>query len=141
MTTGNMSTRDASESHPQLSLIVPVYNESENIHLLYEELMETLPGLDMKWEIIFADDGSTDNTWEIIESLHAGLGTDGMQCNMLREAKEGSLIRAAKHAYDLGATEHYILDLIESISDYWVVAAEDKHLKGIRAQISRWEYD
>lgn len=72
MTTGNMSTQDASESHPQLSLIVPVYNESENIHLLYEELMEALPGLEMDWEIIFADDGSTDTTWELIESLHAG---------------------------------------------------------------------
>jgi dolichol-phosphate mannosyltransferase len=71
MTTGNMNIRDASESHAQLSLIIPVYNESENIHLLYEELMEALPGLDMEWEIIFADDGSTDNTWEIIESLHA----------------------------------------------------------------------
>ncbi len=33
---------------------------------------------------------------EIIEALHAGLGTDGMQNNMLREAKEGSLIRSAK---------------------------------------------
>lgn len=33
---------------------------------------------------------------EIIDSLHAGLGTDGMQNNMLREAKEGSLIRSAK---------------------------------------------
>jgi len=33
---------------------------------------------------------------EIIESLHAGLGTDGMQCNMLSEAKEGGLIRSAK---------------------------------------------
>lgn len=32
---------------------------------------------------------------EIIESLHAGLGTDGMQNNMLTEAKEGTLIRAA----------------------------------------------
>ncbi|MEA3288463.1 MAG: amidohydrolase family protein [Candidatus Marinimicrobia bacterium] len=33
---------------------------------------------------------------EIIDSLHAGLGTDGMQNNMLQEAKEGSLIRSAK---------------------------------------------
>ena len=32
---------------------------------------------------------------EIIESMHAGLGTDGMQNNMLKEAKEGTLIRSA----------------------------------------------
>ena len=32
---------------------------------------------------------------EIIESMHAGLGTDGMQNNMLQEAREGTLIRSA----------------------------------------------
>ena len=66
-----MNTQNASESHRHLSLIIPAYNESENIIPLYEELMEELPKLDMDWEIIFADDGSTDNSWELIESLHA----------------------------------------------------------------------
>jgi dolichol-phosphate mannosyltransferase len=69
MAAGNMNTQDASESHPQLSFVIPVYNEAENLHELYGQLMEVLPGLAMDWEIIFSDDGSTDNSWELIGSL------------------------------------------------------------------------
>jgi glycosyltransferase involved in cell wall biosynthesis/Tfp pilus assembly protein PilF len=43
-----------------LSIVVPVYNEEENIPVLYRELSETLKNLRQNYEIIFIDDGSTD---------------------------------------------------------------------------------
>ena len=48
--------------YPQLSIICPAYNESENIHQLYEELMEVLESLTVPFELILVDDGSTDDT-------------------------------------------------------------------------------
>ncbi|MCB0318920.1 MAG: glycosyltransferase, partial [Bdellovibrionales bacterium] len=45
-----------------LSVIVPVYNEQDNIKLGYQELSKILKGMDCEYEIIYVDDGSTDNT-------------------------------------------------------------------------------
>lgn len=45
---------------PDVSLVVPVYNEEENVPILQAELAAALEGLD--YEIIFVDDGSTDAT-------------------------------------------------------------------------------
>ncbi len=59
-----------SESSLQLSIVVPAFNEAGNLGQLFKELEEILSGLDMAWEVLFADDGSSDNTWEIIEALH-----------------------------------------------------------------------
>jgi len=42
------------------SVVIPMYNEEDNIAPLYEALMAALAGLDMAWEFIFVDDGSSD---------------------------------------------------------------------------------
>ena len=57
-------------SAPQLSVVVPAYNEAGNLPRLVEELQKVLPTLGMSWEVIFADDGSRDQTWTTIEALH-----------------------------------------------------------------------
>ncbi len=53
-----------------LSIIIPVYNEEENINPLYEELKEVLSSLGKSHEILFVDDGSTDATWKSLQKLH-----------------------------------------------------------------------
>jgi dolichol-phosphate mannosyltransferase len=55
---------------PQLSIVIPAYDEETNIEKLYHELFTVLNQLDMSWEIIISDDGSKDHTWEEILSLH-----------------------------------------------------------------------
>lgn len=53
-----------------LSVVVPVYNEQENVKLLQERIRAVLDSFGKEYEIIFVDDGSTDGTFEILEKIH-----------------------------------------------------------------------
>ena len=55
-----------------ISLVVPLYNEEDNIRPLYDELKSVLVGMPCRAEIVFVDDGSRDRTVEILESIQAG---------------------------------------------------------------------
>ncbi|MEW6328055.1 MAG: glycosyltransferase [Thermodesulfobacteriota bacterium] len=52
-----------------LSIVVPVYNEEQNINILYEQLQSVLLGLNKSYEIIFVDDGSNDRTLENLRKI------------------------------------------------------------------------
>ena len=55
---------------PDFSIIIPAYNEEENIKLLYKEIIEACDKLEKSYEIIFVDDGSKDNTFQIMKELN-----------------------------------------------------------------------
>jgi glycosyltransferase involved in cell wall biosynthesis len=52
-----------------LSIVVPLYNEEESVEKLHASIINVTKQFDFPYEIIFVDDGSTDNTWQIIEQL------------------------------------------------------------------------
>lgn len=52
-----------------LSIVIPVHNEENNLPILYQELDETLKKLCQEYEIIFVDDGSKDQSRNVIKSL------------------------------------------------------------------------
>jgi glycosyltransferase involved in cell wall biosynthesis len=54
---------------PDLSLIIPVYNEDANLPLLYDAIKKALDPLQRKWEVIFVDDGSQDGSLDVLKSL------------------------------------------------------------------------
>jgi glycosyltransferase involved in cell wall biosynthesis len=54
-----------------LSVVIPVYNEEENIDRAYERLTEVLGELGCQWELIFCVDPSTDRSEELILALRA----------------------------------------------------------------------
>ncbi len=54
---------------PEISIFVPVNNEEESIPILYQELSEVLTSMGREYEIIFVDDGSTDNSLAILKDL------------------------------------------------------------------------
>jgi glycosyltransferase involved in cell wall biosynthesis len=53
-----------------VSIIIPVYNEADNIMPLYHALRSALQELTHTWEVIFVDDGSTDTSYGTLEQLH-----------------------------------------------------------------------
>ena len=56
----------ATESTPELSVVVPVHNEAENIVPLLEELARALSGV-AAWEAVVVDDRSDDDTLRRLE--------------------------------------------------------------------------
>lgn len=54
---------------PEISIVIPVYNEEENLPLLVPQVIDVLRPLDKKFEIIIVDDGSTDNSFNVIKDL------------------------------------------------------------------------
>lgn len=55
---------------PYISIVIPVYNEAGNLPKLFERLTATLDKLNKPYEIIFTNDGSKDNSMQILESLY-----------------------------------------------------------------------
>ena len=53
----------------KLSLVVPVYNEEENLPLLFDAIHKVMDALDHAWELILVDDGSRDNSLAVLNEL------------------------------------------------------------------------
>lgn len=58
----------------RVSLVIPVFNERDSLRPLYAEIVAVLAGLDADAEILFIDDGSTDDGWSVVCQL---CGEDG----------------------------------------------------------------
>lgn len=56
-------------NQPILSICVPVYNEAENLPLLHEAICKVIDPHGIDAELILVDDGSKDNSWNVIQSL------------------------------------------------------------------------
>jgi glycosyltransferase involved in cell wall biosynthesis len=52
-----------------LSLVVPVYNEKDNLPLLMDAILSAMTPLKKKWEVVFVDDGSTDGSLDGLKEL------------------------------------------------------------------------
>ncbi len=70
---------------PQLSVVVPTFNERDNVTTLFRRLETALAGV--AWEVIFVDDNSPDGTWDVVRGLArrtaasaASGGSDGAAC-------------------------------------------------------------
>ena len=53
----------------QLSIVVPLYNEAESLPELHDWIVRILNQEQLSYEILFIDDGSKDNSWEVITAL------------------------------------------------------------------------
>jgi glycosyltransferase involved in cell wall biosynthesis len=52
-----------------ISVVIPLFNEEESIPELFGWIQSVLEKMKVAWEVVFVDDGSTDNSWKIIEGL------------------------------------------------------------------------
>ncbi len=53
----------------EISVVIPVYNESDSLHELHEKLHKALQNVNMPWEIVYVDDGSRDKSMQVLEAL------------------------------------------------------------------------
>jgi dolichol-phosphate mannosyltransferase len=61
------SPQQASAAAPVLSVVVPTFNERDNVRKLYGKLETALTGI--AWEVVYVDDNSPDGTWEVVREL------------------------------------------------------------------------
>ena len=52
-----------------VSLVIPLLNEAESLNELHDWIVSQMQANAYNYELIFVDDGSTDESWQIIESL------------------------------------------------------------------------
>ena len=88
-----------------LSVIVPAYNEEQAIPIMAETVSNVLFGENIEFELIFIDDGSDDNTWNIIRAL----------------AKKNNFIRGVSFSRHFGKEAGIFAGLYESKGDACVV--------------------
>jgi glycosyltransferase involved in cell wall biosynthesis len=55
----------------EVSVVIPIYNEQDNVHLVYQQVSEVLLAAGRSFEILFVDDGSTDRSRERLKALAA----------------------------------------------------------------------
>ncbi len=53
------------------SVVIPIYNEEDNIPVLSKKLVDVFKNIEGSYEIIFIDDGSSDSSWEMLSKIHA----------------------------------------------------------------------
>jgi glycosyltransferase involved in cell wall biosynthesis len=66
----SLSPVSSEEKKIALSIVVPVMNEEQSVRLLFEKLSAQIEQLGLRYEVIFVDDGSTDNTFNELKKLH-----------------------------------------------------------------------
>lgn len=54
-----------------LSIVIPLYNEEDNIKNLHDEITAAMEGLGLDWEVVYVDDGSGDKTFDLLREVAA----------------------------------------------------------------------
>jgi glycosyltransferase involved in cell wall biosynthesis len=65
-----LSQQARQRSIPYVSVVIPLFNEGENVRPLYRSLRSVMDKSGYVWEVIFVDDGSTDTTFKLLQELH-----------------------------------------------------------------------
>ena len=69
----------------QISIVIPLLNEAESLEELHTWIVKVMTEHQFSYELIFIDDGSTDNSWEIIESLSKEYRSQRIRFSKLRK--------------------------------------------------------
>lgn len=95
---------------PAFTVIVPAYNEAENVVALFDALDATFQRHSLNGEVVFVDDGSTDETWAFAVAA---------------AARMGDRAKVARHRRNLGKTEAMLTGAREASSDVFIIFDAD----------------
>lgn len=59
----------STQMHPDLSIVIPLYNEEESLPELVEWIDRVCTAQGYRYEVVMVDDGSTDHSWDVVRSL------------------------------------------------------------------------
>ncbi|CAN5438262.1 glycosyltransferase family 2 protein [soil metagenome] len=81
-----------------ISFVIPVYNESENLPVFHSELLEVVASACESFEILYCDDGSSDNTKKLVGSWHEVDSRIRLVCLSRNFGKESALAAGIEQA-------------------------------------------
>ena len=90
-----------SDSPIRYSIVVPFYNEQENIPTLYMKLTEVMDALAEPYEMVFVDDGSKDNTYKVLSEIYE----HDRRVNVVRLRRNFGQTPALKAGFDFARGE------------------------------------
>lgn len=102
-----------------LSVVIPVFNEQESLKAFYSELIKFIPKLSREYELIFVDDGSSDNSLKLLNQLQ-------------KTNKNLKIVRSRKHQ---GKAEALTLGFGAAKGDY--IATLDADLQDRPEEVER----
>ena len=95
---------------PRISLVVPVYEEEDNLGPLIGEIREAMEAVAEPWELLLVDDGSRDRSWEIIA----------------REAAADPRLRGLRFRHNAGQTAAFVAGFRAARGDLLVTLDADR---------------
>lgn len=90
-----------SESTVRYSIVVPFYNEQENIPSLYMKLTEVMDAIGEPYELVFVDDGSKDNSFKVLSDIYE----HDRRVNLIRLRRNFGQTPALKAGFDFARGE------------------------------------
>lgn len=120
----------------QITVILPTYNEKENIKLLIPAILKNL---DKKVEILVVDDNSPDGTWRIVEDMAKGIKNITLLKRMHKRGLTSALsdgIRIAKGKIiawmdtDLSMPPEKLKELTQKIENGYDIAVGSRYIQG-----------
>src|SRR5436189_5777845 len=91
----------ASDSSIQYSIVVPFFNEQENIPPLYMKLTEVMDGIGEPYELVFVDDGSKDDSFKVLTEIYE----HDRRVNLVRLRRNFGQTPALKAGFDFARGE------------------------------------
>jgi glycosyltransferase involved in cell wall biosynthesis len=118
------SIRSAASASPELSIIIPVLNEGANIEPLCDRVTPVLDRASSNWEIVFVDDGSSDDTLARIRARNQRDPRIGAVSLSRNFGKEIALAAGLDHAQGravviMDADLQHPPEMIETFVQYW----------------------
>lgn len=96
----NSETAENENKEIQLSVVVPVFNEIDNVTPLVDEIVAALSGR-YAYEIIYVDDGSSDGTQELLVSLESSNPAFRFVCHQKNAGQSAAIATGVAHARGL----------------------------------------
>ena len=141
------------DARRDLSVVVPAFNEAESLAELAARVRDAVADLDLTWELIVVDDGSTDGTWQEVQRLHADDPRVGGVCFARNFGKAAALAAgfAAAHGEriitmdaDLQDDPEEIPGLLARLDEGWDLVSgwkqdrKDSWIKNNTSKVFNW---